>query len=74
MVSFVDTQTGLELTAQRFVPNVFDEKSGAPYRTGDLVRYRPDGNVNSGAIRSSGQDPVSHRNRLGRDGDDQHPL
>jgi natural product biosynthesis luciferase-like monooxygenase protein len=35
-----------ELTAERFIKNPLDERSGSPlYRTGDLVRYRPDGNL-----------------------------
>jgi len=33
-----------ELTAERFVPDPFDEEKNARlYRTGDLARYRPDG-------------------------------
>jgi amino acid adenylation domain-containing protein/thioester reductase-like protein len=35
----------LELTAQKFVPNPFDQFSTRLYRTGDLARYRPDGNL-----------------------------
>lgn len=31
------------LTAERFVPDPFDEQGGRLYRTGDLARYRPDG-------------------------------
>jgi len=35
-----------ELTAEKFVPNVFNEKPGARlYKTGDLTRYLPDGNI-----------------------------
>lgn len=35
-----------ELTAERFVPDPFDERPGARlYRTGDLVRLLPDGNL-----------------------------
>jgi amino acid adenylation domain-containing protein/non-ribosomal peptide synthase protein (TIGR01720 family) len=32
-------------TAERFVPNPFDEAGSRLYRTGDLVRYLPDGNL-----------------------------
>lgn len=32
-----------ELTAERFVPNPFDEGGGPIYRTGDIVRYGPNG-------------------------------
>ncbi|WP_455886774.1 amino acid adenylation domain-containing protein [Pseudomonas rustica] len=31
------------LSAERFIPNPFDEQGGRIYRTGDLARYRPDG-------------------------------
>ena len=35
-----------ELTAQRFVPNVFNSQPGARlYKTGDLARYLPDGDL-----------------------------
>ena len=35
-----------ELTAERFIPNPFSNKSEARlYKTGDLVRYQPDGNI-----------------------------
>ncbi len=35
-----------ELTAERFVPHPFDDRSGARvYRTGDLARYRADGDI-----------------------------
>ncbi len=35
-----------DLTAERFVPNPFDDTPGSRlYRTGDLVRYLPDGNM-----------------------------
>ena len=35
-----------ELTAEKFVPNPFDDRAGSRlYRTGDRVRYRPDGNL-----------------------------
>lgn len=34
-----------ELTAERFVPNLFDDKGGRLYRTGDLARYRADGAI-----------------------------
>lgn len=35
-----------ELSAERFVPNPFDERPGARlYRTGDLARYRSDGTL-----------------------------
>jgi amino acid adenylation domain-containing protein/thioester reductase-like protein len=33
-----------ELTAERFVPNPFDQ-SAVIYKTGDLARYLPDGNI-----------------------------
>jgi amino acid adenylation domain-containing protein len=32
-----------ELTAEKFVPNPFDDAKSVLYRTGDLVRYRDDG-------------------------------
>jgi len=31
------------LSAERFIPNPFDEQGGRMYRTGDLARHRPDG-------------------------------
>ena len=35
-----------ELTAEKFIPNPFSQKSGARlYRTGDLARYREDGEI-----------------------------
>jgi hypothetical protein len=35
-----------ELTAQKFVPNLFPQEPGARlYRSGDLARYLPDGNI-----------------------------
>jgi amino acid adenylation domain-containing protein len=35
-----------ELTAQRFIPDPFSQKSGTRlYKTGDLCRYRPDGTI-----------------------------
>jgi amino acid adenylation domain-containing protein len=35
-----------ELTAEKFVPNPFDDRAGSRlYRTGDRVRHRPDGNL-----------------------------
>ena len=35
-----------ELTAEKFVPNVFNQEPAARlYKTGDLVRYLPDGNI-----------------------------
>lgn len=35
-----------ELTAEKFIPNPFGEKSGMRlYRTGDLARYLPNGNI-----------------------------
>ena len=35
-----------ELTAEKFIPNPFNDKPGARlYRTGDLARYLPDGNI-----------------------------
>ncbi|MCB7162458.1 amino acid adenylation domain-containing protein [Bacillus subtilis] len=35
-----------ELTAERFIPNPFNDESGSRlYKTGDLVRYLPDGNI-----------------------------
>jgi aspartate racemase len=35
-----------ELTAEKFVPDPFGERTGARmYRTGDLARYLPDGNI-----------------------------
>ncbi|HYO73087.1 MAG TPA: amino acid adenylation domain-containing protein, partial [Archangium sp.] len=33
------------LTAERFIPNPFEESGARMYRTGDLVRYLPDGNI-----------------------------
>jgi acyl carrier protein len=35
-----------ELTAERFIPNLFSLEAGARlYRTGDIARYLPDGNI-----------------------------
>ncbi|MGZ3460459.1 MAG: condensation domain-containing protein, partial [Archangium sp.] len=34
-----------ELTAERFIPNPFEENGARMYRTGDVVRYLPDGNI-----------------------------
>jgi amino acid adenylation domain-containing protein len=35
-----------ELTAEKFIPDFFDEEPGARmYKTGDLARYLPDGNI-----------------------------
>jgi len=34
-----------ELTAEKFVPNPFNEAGSRLYKTGDLARYRPDGNI-----------------------------
>ena len=35
-----------ELTAERFIPNLFSSKPGSRlYRTGDLARWLPDGNI-----------------------------
>jgi len=35
-----------QLTAERFIPNVFSHQMGARmYKTGDLARYLPDGNI-----------------------------
>src|SRR5215208_2026766 len=35
-----------ELTAQKFIPNLFSQEPGARlYRSGDLARYLPDGNI-----------------------------
>ncbi|BAY93738.1 MULTISPECIES: non-ribosomal peptide synthetase [unclassified Tolypothrix] len=35
-----------ELTAQKFIPNPFNQQNGARlYKTGDLARYRVDGNI-----------------------------
>ncbi|SCF29179.1 amino acid adenylation domain-containing protein [Micromonospora matsumotoense] len=34
-----------ELTAQRFVPDPFEDSGGRLYRTGDLARYLPDGRI-----------------------------
>ena len=37
---------GTELTAEKFFPNPFSDKSGARlYKTGDLARYLADGNI-----------------------------
>ncbi|MGZ3458229.1 MAG: amino acid adenylation domain-containing protein, partial [Archangium sp.] len=33
------------LTAERFIPNPFEESGARMYRTGDVVRYLPDGNI-----------------------------
>jgi amino acid adenylation domain-containing protein len=36
-----------ELTAEKFVPNLFNDEPGARlYKSGDLARYLPDGNIN----------------------------
>ena len=34
-----------ELTAEKFIPNPFDNNNSKLYRTGDLARYLPDGNI-----------------------------
>ena len=35
-----------ELTAERFIPDLFNQKTGERlYKTGDVVRYLPDGNI-----------------------------
>ncbi|MEO7533278.1 MAG: amino acid adenylation domain-containing protein, partial [Ferruginibacter sp.] len=35
-----------ELTAEKFIPNIFDTESGSMmYKTGDLARWLPDGNI-----------------------------
>ena len=34
-----------ELTAERFIPNPFDNNNSKVYKTGDLGRYLPDGNI-----------------------------
>ncbi|MEM1169664.1 MAG: amino acid adenylation domain-containing protein [Cyanobacteria bacterium P01_H01_bin.35] len=34
-----------ELTAEKFIPNPFDNNNSKLYKTGDLVRYLPDGNI-----------------------------
>src|SRR6185295_12161926 len=34
-----------ELTAEKFVPNLFGAAGTRLYRTGDLVRYLPDGEI-----------------------------
>ncbi|GAA6614913.1 amino acid adenylation domain-containing protein [Scytonema sp. NUACC26] len=34
-----------ELTAEKFIPNPFDDAGKRLYKTGDLVRYLPDGNI-----------------------------
>jgi amino acid adenylation domain-containing protein len=34
-----------ELTAQRFLPDPFDNSGGRIYKTGDLVQWRPDGSL-----------------------------
>ncbi|MDP2097884.1 MAG: amino acid adenylation domain-containing protein [Methylobacter sp.] len=33
------------LTAEKFIPNPYDQQGRRLYKTGDLVRYRPDGNI-----------------------------
>jgi amino acid adenylation domain-containing protein/non-ribosomal peptide synthase protein (TIGR01720 family) len=33
------------LTAEKFIPNPYDQQGSRLYKTGDLVRYRPDGNI-----------------------------
>ncbi|REG14281.1 non-ribosomal peptide synthase protein (TIGR01720 family)/amino acid adenylation domain-containing protein/natural product biosynthesis luciferase-like monooxygenase protein, partial [Archangium gephyra] len=33
------------LTAERFIPNPFEQNGARMYRTGDVVRYFPDGNI-----------------------------
>ncbi len=34
-----------DLTADKFIPNPFDQPGGRLYRTGDLARHLPDGNI-----------------------------
>ncbi len=34
-----------ELTAEKFIPNPFDNNNSKLYKTGDLTRYLPDGNI-----------------------------
>jgi amino acid adenylation domain-containing protein len=34
-----------ELTAEKFIPNPFNEPGSRMYKTGDLARYLPDGNI-----------------------------
>ena len=34
-----------KLTAEKFIPNPFDNKNSKLYKTGDLARYLPDGNI-----------------------------
>jgi len=34
-----------ELTAEKFIPNPYDQQGSRLYKTGDWVRYRPDGNI-----------------------------
>jgi acyl-coenzyme A synthetase/AMP-(fatty) acid ligase/acyl carrier protein len=34
-----------DMTAEKFIPNPFDEPGGRMYKTGDLGRYLPDGNI-----------------------------
>lgn len=34
-----------ELTAEKFIPNPFSNRSGRLYKTGDMVCYLPDGNI-----------------------------
>jgi len=34
-----------ELTAEKFIPNPYDQQGSRLYKTGDLVRYRPNGNI-----------------------------
>ncbi|NEQ77289.1 MAG: amino acid adenylation domain-containing protein [Okeania sp. SIO2C9] len=34
-----------ELTAERFIPNPFEDNNSKLYKTGDLARYLPDGNL-----------------------------
>ncbi|MFI3156482.1 MAG: amino acid adenylation domain-containing protein [Methylococcaceae bacterium] len=34
-----------ELTAEKFIPNPFNDAGSRLYKTGDMARYRPDGNI-----------------------------